>query len=134
MSGFAAFAVAGLIRAVRKASGDLSRVKVPADYPHEEVHTLMADTLDRMLLGCIGEGPLRAPSSCITVVEPPAGHRTEELMLPHLSRARDHFDRFLTAREVFVRIENLMSVSLRGNHQLGRQAVAGRPRHSKETP
>jgi len=81
MSGFAAFAVAGLIRAVREASGELSRLKVPADYPHEEVHTLMADTLDRMLLGCIGEGPLRAPSSCITVVEPPAGHRTEEMIL-----------------------------------------------------
>lgn len=60
MSGFGAFAAACLINAVRKAATSAVAVEVESDYPHEEVHTLMGPTLDRMLLGCTRSGPRQA--------------------------------------------------------------------------
>lgn len=58
-SGFGAYAVATLIKAVDEAVGVFKPVEVDPRFPHDEVHTLLPDTLNRMLLGCTRSGVRR---------------------------------------------------------------------------
>jgi len=59
-SGFAALALSEFSVALQEAARGIAPRPVPVDYPHEEVHTLMPDSLDGMLLSCVGEGVRRS--------------------------------------------------------------------------
>jgi hypothetical protein len=59
-SGFAALALSEFRLALKEATDGVEPRRVPVDYPLEEVHTLMADSLDGMLLACVEDGVRRS--------------------------------------------------------------------------